>query len=116
MPMKSTCGAAAAIVAVALPMPKPISTASGATRPKTRAKSTGSSTNGSTKRGASVASARACPGPIRPARTTKLRMRGGAVAAGLADSGSGLSFIAAPRHRERRRAEVAAYNRRGRRV
>ena len=33
MPMKSTCGAAAAIAAVALPMPKPISTTSGATRP-----------------------------------------------------------------------------------
>ena len=67
---------AAAIAAVALPMPKPISTTSGATRPNTAAKSTGRAANGNTKRGASVASARAWPGPMRPARTTKLRMRG----------------------------------------
>ena len=53
MPMKSMAGEAAAIVAVASPMPKPISSTRGASRPKAAVQSSGCSRNGSTKRGAS---------------------------------------------------------------
>ena len=86
-------GAAAAIAAVALPMPKPISTASGATRPNTARSRPAAATNGNDEARRQRRERACLPGPIRPARTTKLRMRGGGAAPASSGSGVQLSLI-----------------------
>ena len=72
-PRKSCCGWAAAMAAVVSPMPKPISRMTGARRPNTAAKSSGSCAYAMPNRGSSVSSARCCAGDMRPWRRTKLR-------------------------------------------
>ena len=61
---------AAAMRAVASPMPKPISSTRGAARPNTASQSAGCGRYASTKRGPSTSSAFCCPVPMRPARST----------------------------------------------
>ena len=81
-PRKSVPGRRWAIAAVASPMPKPISSTTGASRPNSAAKSSGAAEKGSTKRGPRSCSARVWPLPMRPARSTKLRMARGACSEG----------------------------------
>ena len=63
-------GKACAIRAVVSPIPKPISSTVGASRPKTAVKSSAAGWYAMPNRGSSVSTARDCAGDVRPCRST----------------------------------------------